>query len=65
MVRDMTPNQRLAAMILGEPVGNWITLQRTQGQSWRAIADDLRVRTNGQVNVSHEAIRRWTEEDAA
>ena len=25
------------------------------------IAADLRERTNGQVDVSHEAVRRWTE----
>jgi len=55
----MTPNQRLAAVMLGEPVEQWIAKQRAEGKPWRTVADDLRTRTNGQVDVSHEALRRW------
>ena len=61
----MTPTQRLAGMILGEPVAAWIARQRSAGKSWRAVAADLRERTNGQIDISYEAVRRWAEEDAA
>ena len=52
----MTPTQRLAGMLLGEPVDDWIARQRAEGKGWRTIAADLRERTNGQVDVSHEKI---------
>ena len=61
----MTPTQRLAGLILGEPVQTWIARRREAGASWRDIAADLRDRSNGQVSVSHEAVRRWAEESAA
>ena len=57
----MTPTQRLAGMLLGEPVDDWIARQRAEGKGWRTIAADLHERTNGQIDVSHEAVRRWTE----
>lgn len=55
----MTPTQRLAGLILGEPVDSWIRKQRIGGKAWRDIAAELRDRTNGQVDVSYEAIRKW------
>ncbi len=61
----MTPTQRLAGLILGEPVDNWIRRQRAEGKAWRTIAADLYDRTNGQIDVSYEACRRWSEGDAA
>lgn len=61
----MTPTQRLAGMILGEPVADWIARQRSDGKSWRTVAADLRDRTNGQVDISYEAVRRWADEQDA
>lgn len=60
-----TPTQRLAAMLLGQPVHTWISERRIGGSSWRTIAVDLKHATNGQVVVSHEAVRQWSEERAA
>jgi hypothetical protein len=59
-----SPNQAFASFILQRPVREWIAEQRELGWSWRKIADDLKIATNGQVDVSHESIRQWNEEVA-
>jgi hypothetical protein len=60
-----THAKRLATVLLGRPVHDWIHEQRELGWSWRKIADDLRVATDGQVKVTHEALRQWSEEVVA
>jgi hypothetical protein len=60
-----TANQRLASLLLGQPVDQWLTQRRESGRSWRLIARDLYDATNGQVDMTYEALRRWLPEDAA
>ena len=60
-----TPTQRLATIALGQPVTKWIAAQREYGSSWRKIAEDLKTATNGQIEITHEAVRGWHEEVAA
>ena len=64
-VPNMTPTQRLAGLLLGEPVNQWISLRRSNGASWRAIAKELDAATGGQVDVTYETLRGWMERDAA
>lgn len=59
MPTQETPTQRLATVLLGRSVHTWLTEQRAAGSSWRQIADDLGTATNGQIEVSYEAVRRW------
>lgn len=61
----MTPTQRLAGILLGEPVNQWISLRRSNGVSWRAIAKELDAATDGQVDVTYETLRGWLERSAA
>ena len=61
----MTPTQRLAGILLGEPVNQWISLRRSNGVSWRAIAKELDAATDGQVDVTYETLRGWMERAAA
>jgi hypothetical protein len=63
-VAGPSPTQRLATVLLGRPVREWIAEQRELGWSWRKIADDLYIATDGLVDVSYEAIRQWGEEVA-
>ena len=60
-----TPTQKLASIILGQDVREWITQRRDEGRSWRLISRDLYEATNRQVDVTHESIRSWVIEDAA
>jgi len=60
----MTPTKRLAELLLGQSVESWIATKRDAGRSWRQIADDLSEQTNGQVTVSHEAVRLWMSDAA-
>jgi hypothetical protein len=51
--------QRLATLLLDEDVITWLTARREQGASWYKLADDLRDATDGEVALSHEAVRNW------
>ncbi len=51
--------QRLATVMLGQPVQDWIIEQRAKPLSWRAIANLLEDETA--VSVTHETIRQWGE----
>lgn len=52
-------------MLLGQPVQDWISARRASGRPWRLIARDLYEQTNGQIDVTHETLRTWTEGRAA
>jgi hypothetical protein len=58
-----SPTQRLASILLGEPVTTWVARQRSAGRSWRLVARDLYERTGGQIDVTHETLRLWVPED--
>ncbi len=57
-----TPTQRLATLLLGMPVNDWIAGQRELGRTWREVADRLDHATKHQVVVSHESVRQWADE---
>lgn len=62
---EPTPTQKLAGIILGRPVEEWIRDRReTTGRSWRLISRDLYEATNGQVDITHEAVRKWADRKA-
>jgi hypothetical protein len=67
MPHELSPTQRLAALLVGRPLDEYVTEKRTATPkwSWELIAEQLAADTNGQVNVSREALRRWYGEVAA
>lgn len=60
----MTPRQRLASLLLGRPVLEYIQDLHNTGMSYDRIAAQLSDDTDGQVDISHEAIRQWLPEQA-
>ena len=60
-----TPTMKLASILLGQDVREWISQRRTDGRSWRLISRDLYEATNRQVDVTHESVRSWVAKDAA
>lgn len=60
-----TSTQRLASLLLDQPVEKWIQARRDRGDSWRRISIELHDRTSGQVSVTGEAIRQWASKVAA
>jgi len=58
----ITPQQKLARLLLGRPVDQWIQERRAAGRSWRLITRDLYEATNGQIDVTHETVRAWAAE---
>lgn len=59
---SVTATQRLAEVLIGEPVITWCATRRATGASLRAIATELRKATNDQVDVTAETIRAWLED---
>jgi hypothetical protein len=53
------PTQRLADLLLGQSLDDFVLSRRAEERSWRLIARDLYERTNGQVDVTHETLRSW------
>lgn len=62
---NSTANQRLANVLLGQDVRDFIAERRTAGRAWRLIARDLYEATDRQVDVTHETLRSWFGEAAA
>lgn len=57
---NTTPTQRLASLLLQQPVTDWIADKRDAGLSWRLIARELCTTTQGQIDVTAETLRGWT-----
>lgn len=55
----MTDKRRLADLIMGRPVNDFIAERRVAGVSWRQIKAELEQATDGQIKVQHETLRRW------
>lgn len=56
-----TPTQRLASLLLGRDVNEFIAERRAAGRPWRYVARDLYDATEGQVDVTYETLRQWHE----
>ena len=54
-----SPTQRLASHLLHRPVLEWVAEQREAGWTYRKIAEDLKAATDGQVDITAEALRLW------
>ena len=59
-----TPTQKLASIILGRDVREWITQRRTKGVPGGSYPATSHEATNRQVDVTHESVRSWVTEDA-
>lgn len=61
MADALTPTQRLATVLLGRDLGEWVAERRDPEalHPWRLIAQQLRKATDGQVDVTGETLRSW------
>lgn len=55
---DLTPSQRLAELVLGESLEDFVR-ERRPGSSWRRIAQALHEATNGDIDLAPETLRLW------
>jgi hypothetical protein len=57
----MTPTQRLATVKLGRPLEDYVSEKRNARPrwTWKLIAEQLAEDTDGEITVSHEALRQW------
>ena len=53
------PRQRLATLLLGRPVLDFIAEHRANGASYRTVALALRDATDGEIDVSDVTVRSW------
>lgn len=56
---ERTPRQRLADVLLGRPLEEWVAERRAAKQSWRAVARELEEATGGAVAVTEVTLRAW------
>lgn len=54
-----TARQRLASLILGRSVLDFIAERRANDMPYRRIAAELRDATDGEIDLSDVAIRSW------
>lgn len=59
MASTTPPRQRLADVLLGRPVLDLIAEMRAAGHSWPAIRDHLRDATDGEIDVTWQALQQW------
>lgn len=59
LVMAPTPRQRLADLLLGRPVLDFITERRANGSTWPQIRDELRDATDGEIDVTWQAVQQW------
>lgn len=58
----LTTTQRLASVLLGTDLQEWVAERRNPidiRRSWRLIAAELRRQTEGAVDVTGETLRGW------
>ena len=59
MTTQPPPRQRLADHLLGRPALDFIAEHRADGKSWPQVRDLLRDATDGEINVSWQALQQW------
>ncbi len=59
MASSIPPRQRLADLVLGRPVLDFIAERRADGKSFRLIARDLLEATSGEVDITDMTVRAW------
>lgn len=67
MAHQLTPTQRLAEVLLDRSLAEYVIEKRTARPRWpwRLIAEQLAIDTDGQVTVTHEALRSWYPDEVA
>lgn len=59
-----TSMQRLASLLLDEPLEHYVRSRRAEGRAWRLIARDLWTDTSGEIDVTYETLRTWYPDEA-
>lgn len=57
MEEQRTAHQRLADILLGEPVEQWVAARRAERISWRKIS--LRLRDQHKLDIGEPTLRAW------
>jgi hypothetical protein len=64
MTTEQTPLRRFAVIaapgLLGQPLDDWVHERRARGVPWRAISRELLLASDGQLDVTHEWLRKHT-----
>ena len=61
MADQRTPTEQLAHVLLGVSLEVFVAARRAQNppRAWRLVARDLLDATNGQIDITGEALRIW------
>jgi hypothetical protein len=54
-----TPTRRLADLLLGGSLDEFVLTRRREGRSWRLISRDIWETTDGELDITYETLRSW------
>ena len=60
-----TAKQRLADLVLGRPLAEFVAERRASDMAWRRISRELLDATDGAIDISGESLRSWFCDDEA
>ncbi len=63
--RVSPPRQRLATLILGRDVLEFIADHRDAGKTWPEVRDLLQSATDGEIDVTYQALQQWMSQPTA
>jgi hypothetical protein len=58
-VPKQTAKQRLADLVLGRPLAEFVAERRADNRAWRLISRDLADATDGAIEITGESLRSW------
>lgn len=61
----LTPTSRLADHLVPGGLEQFVATRRADGKSWRRISLELRDATNKAIEVTHQALFNWFNDEAA
>lgn len=63
MPSRLTPNRRLADLLVPGGIENFVRSRRRAGRAWRLISRDLWEETAGELDITYETLRSWFPDD--
>lgn len=64
-MRHKSPIWKFANLLLEGRLDAIVAELRADGNGWRRISRQLWLDTSGEVDITHETLRRWYQEQAA
>lgn len=58
-MRQRSANWKHANLLIPGGIDAFVLTRRDEGKGWRVVARELWLTTGGEVDLTHETLRRW------